>query len=60
MDRRRTNRLEYSPSRVEPELDLEGAIRCVKEVVVEKGYLTAAEADRLLDARALTAGGIRE
>jgi len=54
------NCLECSPSRVEPELDLEGAIRCVKEVVVEKGYLTAAEADRLLDARALTAGGIRE
>ncbi len=34
--------------------------RTLKEVVVEKGYLTAAEADRLLDARALTEGGIRE
>ncbi len=37
-----------------------GSGRTLKEVVVEKGYLTAAEADRLLDARALTEGGIRE
>jgi fumarate hydratase, class II len=33
--------------------------RTVREVVVEKGYLTAAEADRLLDVRALTEGGIQ-
>jgi fumarate hydratase, class II len=33
--------------------------RTVREVVVAKGYLTAAEADRLLDVRALTDGGIQ-
>jgi len=33
--------------------------RTVREVVIEKGYLTAAEADRLLDVRALTEGGIQ-
>jgi fumarate hydratase, class II len=33
--------------------------RTVREVVLEKGYLTAAEADRLLDVRALTEGGIQ-
>lgn len=32
--------------------------RTVREVVIEKGYLTAEEADRLLDARSLTEGGI--
>ncbi|HEX6386563.1 MAG TPA: aspartate ammonia-lyase [Anaerolineae bacterium] len=32
--------------------------RTVREVVVEKGYLSAEEADRLLDVRALTEGGI--
>lgn len=34
--------------------------RAVREVVVEKGYLTAEEADRLLDVRALTEGGIQK
>jgi fumarate hydratase class II len=33
--------------------------RAIKEVVVEKGYLTAEEADRILDARAMTEGGIQ-
>jgi fumarate hydratase, class II len=33
--------------------------RTVRAVVVEKGYLTAEEADRLLDVRALTEGGIQ-
>ena len=33
--------------------------RTVREVVVEKGYLTPEEADRLLDVRALTEGGIQ-
>jgi len=33
--------------------------RTIKEVVVEKGYLTAAEADRILDARKMTEGGIQ-
>lgn len=32
--------------------------RTVREVVVEKGYLSPEEADRLLDVRALTDGGI--
>jgi fumarate hydratase, class II len=34
--------------------------RTVREVVIEKGYLTAEEADRLLDARILTEGGIHK
>jgi len=34
--------------------------RTIKEVVVEKGYLTAEEADRILDARSMTEGGIRK
>jgi len=34
--------------------------RTIKEVVVEKGYLTAEEADRLLDARSMTEGGIQK
>jgi fumarate hydratase class II len=34
--------------------------RTIKEVVVEKGYLTAEEADRILDARKMTEGGIQE
>jgi fumarate hydratase class II len=34
--------------------------RTVREVVVEKGYLTAEEADRLLDVRSLTEGGIQK
>jgi fumarate hydratase class II len=34
--------------------------RSLKEVVVEKGYLTASEADRILDARAMTGGGIQD
>ena len=34
--------------------------RTVREVVVEKGYLTAEEADRLLDVRSLTGGGIQK
>ena len=33
--------------------------RTVREVVVEKGYLSAEEADRLLDVRRLTEGGIQ-
>jgi fumarate hydratase class II len=33
--------------------------RTIKEVVVEKGYLTAEEADRILDARRMTDGGIQ-
>jgi fumarate hydratase class II len=33
--------------------------RTIKEVAVEQGYLTADEADRLLDARAMTEGGIQ-
>jgi fumarate hydratase, class II len=34
--------------------------RTVREVVVEMGYLSPEEADRLLDARALTEGGIQD
>jgi fumarate hydratase class II len=34
--------------------------RTIKEVVVEKGYLTTAEADRILDARKMTEGGIQK
>ncbi len=34
--------------------------RTVREVVVAKGYLTAEEADRILDVRALTEGGIHK
>jgi fumarate hydratase class II len=34
--------------------------RTIKEVVVEKGYLTAKEADRILDARKMTEGGIHK
>lgn len=34
--------------------------RTVREVVIEKGYLTAEEADRLLDVKALTFGGIHK
>ena len=33
--------------------------RTIKEVVVEKGYLTVDEADRILDARRMTEGGIQ-
>jgi fumarate hydratase class II len=33
--------------------------RTIRDVVVEKGYLTAKEADRLLDARRMTEGGIQ-
>jgi fumarate hydratase class II len=33
--------------------------RTLKEVVVERGYLTADEADRILDARRMTEGGIQ-
>jgi fumarate hydratase class II len=33
--------------------------RTIKEVVVERGYLTAEEADRILDARTMTEGGIQ-
>ena len=33
--------------------------RSVRDVVVERGYLTAEEADRLLDARKMTEGGIQ-
>ncbi len=33
--------------------------RTVREVVVDKGYLSAEEADRLLDVRSLTEGGIQ-
>jgi fumarate hydratase class II len=34
--------------------------RTVREVVVEKGYLSGEDADRLLNVRALTEGGIQE
>ena len=34
--------------------------RTVREVVLEKGYLTADQADQLLDVRELTEGGIRK
>jgi fumarate hydratase class II len=34
--------------------------RTIKEVVVEKGYLTAQEADRILDAYKMTEGGIQK
>jgi len=34
--------------------------RTIKEVVVEKGYLTKDEADRILDARKMTEGGIQK
>jgi fumarate hydratase, class II len=34
--------------------------RTIKEIVVEKGYLTAEEADRILDARSMTEGGIQK
>ncbi|MGD8737526.1 MAG: aspartate ammonia-lyase [Anaerolineae bacterium] len=34
--------------------------RTIKEVVVEKGYLSAEEADRILDARKMTRGGIQK
>ncbi|MDT8306340.1 MAG: aspartate ammonia-lyase [Anaerolineae bacterium] len=34
--------------------------RTVREVVIEKGYLSAEEAERLLDARSLTEGGIHK
>ncbi|MHB9145505.1 MAG: aspartate ammonia-lyase [Symbiobacteriia bacterium] len=34
--------------------------RTIREVVVEKGYLSAAEADKLLEARGLTEGGIHD
>jgi fumarate hydratase class II len=34
--------------------------RTLREVVVERGYLTAEEADRILDARQMTFGGIQE
>lgn len=34
--------------------------RTVREVVLEKGYLTAEEADRLLNVRTLTEGGIQK
>jgi fumarate hydratase class II len=33
--------------------------RTIREVVVEKGYLSEADADRLLDARKMTGGGIQ-
>jgi fumarate hydratase class II len=33
--------------------------RSIKEIVVERGYLTTEEADRLLDARKMTEGGIQ-
>jgi fumarate hydratase class II len=36
------------------------ANRTIKDVVVEKGYLTAEEADRILDARKMTEGGIQK
>lgn len=36
------------------------ANRTVREVVIEKGYLSAEEVDRLLDVRALTEGGIQQ
>jgi fumarate hydratase, class II len=34
--------------------------RTVREVVIEKGYLSEEEADRLLDLRAMTEGGERK
>jgi fumarate hydratase class II len=34
--------------------------RTIKEVVVEKGYLNAEEANRILDARQMTEGGIQQ
>ncbi len=34
--------------------------RTIKEVVVAKGYLTESEANRILDARAMTEGGIQQ
>jgi fumarate hydratase class II len=34
--------------------------RAIKEVVLEKGYLTVEEADRILDPRAMTEGGIQK
>ncbi len=34
--------------------------RTIKDVVVERGYLTAEEADRILDARRMTDGGIQK
>jgi fumarate hydratase class II len=34
--------------------------RTIKEVAVEKGYLSAEEADRILDARKMTEGGIQK
>jgi fumarate hydratase class II len=34
--------------------------RTVRDVVIEKGYLTPEEADRLLNVRNLTEGGIQE
>jgi fumarate hydratase class II len=34
--------------------------RTIKEVVVEKGYLTAEDADRILNARSMTEGGIQK
>jgi fumarate hydratase class II len=34
--------------------------RTIKEVVVEKGYLSAEEVDRILDARQMTYGGIQQ
>jgi fumarate hydratase class II len=34
--------------------------RTIREVVVEKGYLAVEEADRILDARAMTQGGIQQ
>jgi fumarate hydratase class II len=34
--------------------------RTIKEVVLEKGYLTDEEADRILDARRMTDGGLQE
>ncbi len=37
-----------------------GSGRTIREVVVEKGYLSAEEADKLLDARRMTEGGIME
>jgi fumarate hydratase class II len=33
--------------------------RTIKDIVVEKGYLTAEEADRVLNARRMTEGGIQ-
>jgi fumarate hydratase class II len=36
------------------------ANRTIREVVLEKGYLSAEEADRILDARQMTKGGIQQ